>query len=76
MPSTPVINTVVTITVKDINNNSVAKVFSNVRYMNLDFYDGTVNIVDAVQGSFYFGIALVTTFTVAITGNQYTIVMS
>ena len=76
MPSTPAILGVVTITVKDINNNSVAKIFNNVRFMNIDYYDGTINIVDATQGSFYFGISLVTIFTITIAGTTHTIVIS
>lgn len=65
MANQPVIRGIVKITVKDINNNSVAKTFNNVTNVNIDYNDGTINIVDST-GSFTFGIVLVTTFTYTI----------
>lgn len=78
MANTPLINATVKITVKDINNNSVAKQFNQVKGLNFDYADGTVNIID-VTGSFYFGISLITAFTYTIvTGlaGSHAVVMS
>lgn len=78
MPNQPLIRATVKITVKDINNNSVAKQFNNVYNLNFDYNDGTINIVDAT-GSFTFGITLVTTLAYTIvTGlnGQHAIVAS
>ncbi len=66
MPNVPYINATVKITVKDINGNSVAKQFNQVNYMNFDYADGSVEIVD-VTGSFQFTIKTITTFTYTIT---------
>lgn len=76
MALTPIFTTQVTITVKDINNNSTALVFNNVINLNFDYFKGMVNIVDAEQGSFFFGISLVTTTTITITGNTIVVVIS
>lgn len=76
MAIVPLITTRVTITVKDINNNSVAKTFNSVRSILIDYVDATINIVDQLQGSFYFGISTVTTVTYTVTGTTTTIVMS
>lgn len=65
----------VKITAKDVNGNNVAKQFNSVRRLDFDYIDGTVNIVD-VTGSFYFTIALITTFTYTIAGTSHTVVMS
>lgn len=67
---------VVTITVKDINNNSVAKTFNDVITLSFDFFNGKVNIVDTDQGSFYFSILLITTVTYTINGTTSTLVMT
>jgi len=78
MANTPLITATVKITAKDINGNNVAKQFNNVYYLNFDYNDGTVNIVDAT-GSFYFNLKLITSFTytiVAGVGGVTTIVMS
>jgi hypothetical protein len=78
MANTPLINATVKITVKDINNNSVAKQFNNVIGMNFDYSDGTVNIID-ITGSFYFTLKTITTLTYTITANpngQHAVVMS
>lgn len=78
MAYTPLINARATVTAKDINNNSVAKVFSSVQAINFDFAKGMVNIVDAT-GSFYFPIKLMTTVTdTIVTGvdGQHSFVMS
>lgn len=76
MANTPLIFARVNITVKDINNNSVAKQFNSVLNMNFDYNDATLMILDQQQGSFYFGISKVTSFTCTINGNTYTFVMS
>lgn len=78
MPNTPLLNATVKITCKDINNNSVAKQFNAVRGINIDYNDGTINIID-VTGSFYFTLLTATTFTYTITtgiGGVQTIVIS
>jgi len=66
MANQPLVNATVKITVKDINNNSVAKQFNGVKKLDIDYSDGTINIVD-VTGSFYFPINTLTTFTYTIT---------
>jgi len=78
MANTPLVKATVKITVKDINNNSVAKQFNNVTYLNFDYVDGTVNIVD-ITGSFYFTIKTITSLTYTIISGingQHTVVMS
>lgn len=78
MPSTPAINATVNITVKDINNNSVAKQFNRVTGLNFDYFKGMVNIID-VTGSFFFPLNTLTTLTYTIvTGvnGQHTVVAS
>jgi hypothetical protein len=76
MPSTPAIQTTVTITTKDINNDSVANVFNNVRFLSFDYFKGMVNIVDGNQGSFFFPLLLVTTVTYTVAGSVTTVVIS
>ena len=76
MANTPLIFARVTITVKDINNNSVAKTFNSVLNMNFDYNDATVMILDQQQGSFYFGISKITTVTYTVNGVTNTVVMS
>ncbi len=78
MPNTPRLKATVSITVKDINNNSVAKQFNNVYNLNFDYNDGTVNIVDAT-GSFYFTLITITSLTYTITtglAGQHAVVAS
>lgn len=78
MPNTPLITCTVKITVKDINNNSVAKQFNSVYGLNFDFNDGTVNIID-ISGSFYFTLKTITSLTYTIVtgiGGVTTVVMS
>lgn len=78
MPLNPAINARVTITVADVNGNSVAKQFNNVRELKFDYNTGKVNIVD-ITGSFYFTILTITTLTYTITtglGGTTTVVMS
>lgn len=66
MANQPLILATVKVTAKDINGNNIAKQFNQVKYMNFDYNDGTVNIVD-VTGSFYFPLSPLTTFTYTIT---------
>lgn len=78
MANQPLITATVKITVADINGNSVAKQFNAVTYLNFDYNDGTINIVDQT-GSFYFTLKTITSFTYTIvTGiaGTHTIVMS
>ena len=78
MPNTPLINAVVRITVRDINNNLVAKQFNAVVSLHFDYFKGMINIVD-VTGSFYFSLSTLTTLTYTIvTGvaGQHTVVTS
>lgn len=78
MPLTPAVNARVTITVADINGNSVAKQFNSVSALNFDYSTGRVNIVD-VTGSFYFTLLTITTLTYTVTtglGGTTTVVMS
>ena len=67
MPTTPALNARVLITVKDINNNSVAKQFNYVTSMHFDYFKGVINIVDSVQGSFFFTLMTITSLTYTIT---------
>ena len=72
------INALVKITAKDINGNNVAKQFNQVRYINFDYNDATVNIIDAT-GSFYFPLVPMTTLTYTIVANpngSHSLVMS
>ena len=66
---------IVTITAVDINGNSVAKTFTAVKQVHYDFFENTVNIVDA-SGSFYFGYSAVVTVTQVITNGVTTITIS
>ena len=78
MANAPLINATARVTARDINNNNVAKQFNSVRFINFDYNDGTVNIVDAT-GSFYFPLKPMTSvaFTiVAGVNGQHTVVMS
>ena len=78
MANVPILNATVRITVKDINNNSVAKTFSQVIGIHLDYVDGSVNIVD-VTGSFYFTLKTITSFTYTIVSGlngSHSVVMS
>lgn len=79
MPTTPAITTTVKITARDINGNNVAKTFNSVNTLSFDYIKGMVNIVDLIQGSFYFPITPLTTITHTITsgvGGVTTVVMS
>ena len=76
MPQSPLISTRILITAKDINGNNVQKTFNAVLSMACDYYKGTINIVDNVQGSFFFGLTAATVFTTAIAGNTYLITIS
>ena len=78
MANKPLLNCTVKITAKDINGNNVAKQFNAVNYMNIDYTDATINIVDAT-GSFYFPITPLTSLTYTIVtgiGGSTTVVMS
>lgn len=70
------IATRVTITAKDPSGNNVAKVFNSVYNLSFDYFKGIVNIVDSVQGSFYFGLTTLTTITYTVNGTATTIVIS
>ena len=78
MPLTPAIAATVKITAKDINGNNIAKQFSSVRMMSLDFSTGKINVVDAT-GSFYFSLSdvssLADTIVTGISGG-HTVVIS
>lgn len=79
MPLTPALNARVTITVRDINNNNVAKVFNMVNSISFDYVKGMVKIIDAQQGQFDFTLMTITTLTytvVAGVNGQTSIVMS
>ncbi len=78
MANVPLLTATVKITVKDINNNSVAKQFNAVNYLNFDYVDGSVNIVDAT-GSFYFTLKSITSLTYTVTtglAGSHVVVMS
>lgn len=78
MANRPLVLATVKVTAKDVNGNNVAKQFNSVSYMNFDYTDGSINIVDAT-GSFYFPLGPMTTLTYTIvngTGGQHTVVMS
>lgn len=78
MPKNPALSATVKITCKDINNNSVAKMFNAVGSLSFDYDKGTVNIVDD-SGSFYFPLIPSTTLTYTITGGlagQHAVVIS
>lgn len=66
MANVPLVNARLTITAKDINGNNIAKQFNAVKFINFDYQDGTINVVDAT-GSFYFPIKPLTTLTYTIT---------
>jgi hypothetical protein len=66
VPNSPLINATAKITAKDVNGNNVAKQFNAVRFINIDYTDGTINIIDAT-GSFYFPMSPLTTLTYTIT---------
>lgn len=79
MPTTPAINTIVTITARDINNNNIAKTFNSVGSMNFDYNKGMVRIIDLVQGEFFFSLLTITTLTYTVVsgvGGTTTVVMS
>ncbi len=76
MPSTPAIQARVTITAVDVNGNSVAKTFNYVYQLRIDYFKGTINIVDEAQGSFYFSMLTPTTVTYTIAGTTTTVVIS
>jgi hypothetical protein len=63
MAYTPLIQAALTITCKDINNNSVVKTFNQVLAVNIDYAFGRLNVVDAAQGSLYFPLSATTTWT-------------
>jgi hypothetical protein len=78
MANSPLLKATVKVTAKDINGNNVAKQFNDVKYVNFDYTDGSVNIVD-VTGSFYFPLTPMTTLTytiVANPGGSHAVVMS
>lgn len=78
MPNSPLINATVKITAKDINGNNIAKTFNAVKGVNIDYTDGTINVID-VTGSFYFPMLPLTSFTYTITpspNGQHAIVTS
>ena len=75
MPTTPAITATVKITVKDINNNSVAKQFNNVSELRFDYAKGMVRITDTT-GEFYFTLLTITTLTYTVLGTVTTVVMS
>lgn len=76
MAQAAAINATVTITAVDINGNSVAKTFSFVLQLHIDYFKGMINIVDDVQGSFYFSMLTPTTVTYTISGTTTTVVIS
>lgn len=78
MPNQPLIVATVKVTAKDINGGNIAKQFNQVKGMNFDYGDGTVNIIDAT-GSFYFPLTPMTTITYTITAGvtgSHVVVMS
>jgi hypothetical protein len=75
MANSPRLTATVKITVKDINGNNIAKQFNNVLYLNFDYNDGTVNVVDST-GSFYFTLLTITSLTYTVLGTVATVVMS
>jgi len=78
MANIPKINATARVTARDINNNNVAKQFNQVKFINFDYNDGTVNVVDAT-GSFYFPLTPATTLTytiVAGVAGSHVVVMS
>jgi hypothetical protein len=78
MPLTPALNARVTITVRDINNNNIAKQFNSVSGINFDYAKGMVRITD-VTGQFYFSLLTITTLTYTVTsgvGGVTTVVLS
>jgi hypothetical protein len=78
MANQPALNATVKITSKDINGNSIAKQYSTVGSVYLDFNKGMVCVVDG-SGPLYFPLIPVTTVTYTITANpggQHAIVIS
>lgn len=65
----------VTITAVDINGNSVPKTYNNVKQINYDFTDRTINVVDET-GSFYFGYSSTATVTHVIVGGASVITIT
>lgn len=79
MPTTPAINAIITITVKDINGNSVAKTYNTVKSLHFDYSKGMVSVDDAEQGMFYGSLLTITALTytiVAGVNGATTVVMS
>lgn len=66
MPNSPFLNATLRITARDLNNNNVVKNFYNVTTLNVDYNDGTINVIDKT-GSFYFPLKPATTVTYTIT---------
>jgi len=78
MANQPLIAATVRITVKDINNNSILKIFSAVTGLSYDYNKGMVNVID-VTGSFYFPINTLTSVTYTIVAGlsgSHAVVMS
>ena len=60
---------------QDTTGTSVLKYFTAVNKIVYDFYENTINVVDAT-GSFYFGYRSITTVTHTIANGVTTIVIS
>ena len=74
MANTPLITATARITARDINGNNTVKQFNMVKYINIDYTDATINIID-VTGSFYFPILPFVSLTYTIAGTSHTLVM-
>jgi hypothetical protein len=78
MPTNPAITARVTITVADINGNSIANTFNSVAELRFDYNKGMVRIIDTT-GEFYFTLLTITTLTYTVVtglGGATTVVMS
>lgn len=78
MPTTPAINAIVTVTAKDINGNSVAKIFRSVTNLEFNYSKGIVKVYDTT-GQFIFSLLGVTTLTYTVVAGvegATTVVMS
>ncbi len=78
MANSPLLPCRVTVTAKDINGNNVAKTYNSVISLNFDYAKGMANIVDLVQGQYYFSLTLITSVTYTVAGTPPTtlVVMS
>lgn len=71
----PAITCALNITATDINGNSVASHFTDVKKITLDYFKGIMTVLDAT-GEFWFTLRTVTTYTTTIAGTVTTVTVS